>query len=220
MNIEKINYCTEKQKYILNHYEKNFELNEFSDTDSFKFMDWESRDSQFSRFYVLLENICLQNKSILDIGCGLGDLYKFISTLNIPFEYCGMDFSSRCVEKCRRMFPEAEFIRKDIFVDTFKDDFKKFDVVFCSGLFNLNVENNYDLLKYALTCFFKLSSEYVVFNLLSSKSNNKEDKYFYFNSSAVLEIVSGLPFSSVRIIEDYLDNDFTVVCSINQTASV
>ncbi len=215
-NIEKINYCSEKKTYILNHYEKNFEKFHPFESETFHYMDWESKDAQYSRFHVLAENINLHNKSILDVGCGLGDLYKFLQSLDIAFQYSGMDFSSKYIEQCKVLYPEAHFICNDIFTNFNENELKQFDVVFCSGLFNLNVQNNDDLLKYALGCFYEMSCEYVIFNLLSINSCDKEDKYYYFNSSDVINHVSEFPFTGISVIEDYLENDFTFICSKKQ----
>ena len=64
-----------------------------------------------------------------------------------------------------------------------KDQTKEmhFDIVFCSGIFNLNLGDNVGLLNEALGIFFKLAREAVVFNLLDEGSPDKDNRYYYFS---------------------------------------
>jgi len=76
-------------KSYLNKIKKFYNDNFFKYKDSVKTVGWSSKKDQYLRFEKLFENIEVNNKSILDIGCGLGDLIFFIKknikakTLNI-----------------------------------------------------------------------------------------------------------------------------------------
>ncbi|HEY1405360.1 MAG TPA: class I SAM-dependent methyltransferase, partial [Spirochaetota bacterium] len=59
-----------------------------------------------------------------------------------------------------------------------------------------------------------ISRETVAFNLLDYRSPNKEDTYFYFSPVEVLDIIENHDCRphKVQIVEQYLKNDFTVIC--------
>jgi len=86
-----------------------------------------------------------------------------------------------------------------------------FDVVFCSGAFNLNLGNNDEFLPRAVARLFELAREYVVFNLLHVRSACDDPKYAWYDPADVRGAVR--PFAAdCRILDDYLPNDFTVIC--------
>ena len=84
-------------------------------------------------------------------------------------------------------------------------------MVFCSGVFNLNLGNRLAFLERAIRRLLELSREYVVFNLLHVRSEIKEDRYFFYDPKDVLSFLVDEP-CEIRLIEDYLPNDFTIIC--------
>ena len=53
-------------------------------------LGWQSRHTQYRRFAVLAEVGDLAHTRVLDVGCGLGDLYGYLCTQSIPVTYTGM----------------------------------------------------------------------------------------------------------------------------------
>ena len=91
--------------------------------------------------------------SVLDVGCGLGNLLDAFQERNIPVEYSGIDLIPDMVEKARMRFPEARWFCCDIFSHSpFRE--KEFDAVYASGIFNINLGNNMCFLLKALNLFF------------------------------------------------------------------
>ena len=41
-------------------------------------LNWGSQQSQHLRFEAMTNNLDLNNQTILDVGCGFGDFYKFL----------------------------------------------------------------------------------------------------------------------------------------------
>lgn len=175
-------------------------------------LGWESEEAQNLRFEVLAKNIDLNGKSLLDVGCGLGSLYSYLRGKNINVKYSGVDILEEMVLCSRTKFPEAKFFCEDIFESKFSES-NKFDVIYSSGIFNLDLVNNMDFLEKALRKFVGMADHAVVFNLLSDRSDNKEKEYFYYNEKDVDKIISKLPIkpSKTVFIDSYLCNDFTVV---------
>lgn len=57
----------------------------------------------------------IESASVLEIGCGLGDLGKMLVEKNIP--YRGFDFSEIGVERCKQLCPSANFWVGDAYED-------------------------------------------------------------------------------------------------------
>ncbi|KAA3636364.1 MAG: class I SAM-dependent methyltransferase [Calditrichaeota bacterium] len=55
----------------------------------------------------------IENPSVLEIGCGLGDIGKMIHDASIP--YRGFDFSTVGIEKCKQLCPETNFFVGDAY---------------------------------------------------------------------------------------------------------
>lgn len=199
-----------KIQLLLNHYESLFDMH--NGADSYEVLDWESINAQMSRFSVLIENIDLSNKRILDAGCGLAHLYDFLKRLEIPFKYTGIDLSEKLIGFCREKYPEAEFRCTDIVTCDECLEGNSFDIIYSSGVFNLNLGYNMDLLKKCIPVFYNISSKYVVFNLLIDTSNDKDERYFYFSPEYVIGLLRQYPFKNIKIVEDYLQNDFSIIC--------
>jgi hypothetical protein len=87
-----------------------------------------------------------------------------------------------------------------------------FDVVFCSGVFNLDLGNNREFLPVALARMFQLAREHVVFNLLHERTVNRYGHCAYYDPREVCEMLRAFP-CTFRVLDHYLHNDFTVVCA-------
>jgi len=90
---------------------------------------------QLERFKTLLNPI-LENRgralSILDFGCGLGDMYYFIENkMNRKFNYLGVDINPDFINDCRSRNINAELINGH------QDIIDSYDVIVCSGVFNI-----------------------------------------------------------------------------------
>ena len=173
-------------------------------------LDWASAESQQRRFEVLADNVDLRGLKLLDVGCGLGDLLAFCRQRGIDVDYTGVDILQRMIDHCRKRFDTGTFVKADIFSD---DAFGpgQFDLAFVSGAFNLDLGNNLDFLPIALGRLLELSRRYVVLNLLHARWPSREEGYFFYEPDFVLKQVARYD-CEVTLLEDYLPNDFTVIC--------
>jgi trans-aconitate methyltransferase len=167
---------------------------------------------------MLLSSVELANKKLLDVGCGMGGLFEYLLSRRIDVRYTGVDILKVMIDKAKDKHLDAEFYHADIFKDNIFED-RSFDVIYASGIFNLNLGNNRAFLQNALALFLRLSNEAVVFNLLHCDSPNREDKYFYFHPDEVAEILDGFSeqIAKVEFVEAYLKNDFTVVLRLKNS---
>lgn len=199
----------QKVERIKKYYEPNLK----EGIPDHKMLGWESREAQYLRFAMFADAADIKGKSLLDIGCGLGNLLDYFNDKGIGVQYTGVDILDRMVDMASKRHPEAKFLCADIFeCNLFGEN--AFDAVYASGIFNLNLGNNRGFLTKALDVMLKLSRTYVAFNLLHYQSPDREDKYFYFEPAEVVGLLKSLPyrFESIEVKEGYLKNDFTVVC--------
>lgn len=222
---DKINeYYQENFDNVLARTEKALSVNR---ENNYKILGWESRDAQYKRFSILAKNINLNKKKILDVGSGLGDLYHFLTQgLHWSIDYVGTDILPKMVKMAeiqaeKVKLPDGvnatyKFLNKDIFTEESENlkDYK-FDVVYTSGIFNLNLGNNENFLKTSFEKFSIITNEYFVCSLLSDESQDKENKYFYYNDEILKEAMKNVkelfPFSEYKIISGYLPNDMTLI---------
>ena len=191
---------------IVAHYDPRIS----SKRANFDVLDWSDAASQRARFRVLAENVNLEGKAVLDVGCGLGDLLAYLKQQNIPIAYTGVDIVEGMVEAAKQQHTDGHFVCGDIFSEEILLP-GSFDVVFCSGTFNLNLGNNLTFLPKAISRMLLLSREYLVFNCLHKRMATETERYFYYDPIEVRKMLE--PFGcELRILDDYLPNDFTAIC--------
>ncbi len=195
-----------RKEHIRRHYEPRIG----KDLPHHAVLDWASADSQRARFETLVRCVPLEGKSLLDVGCGLGDLLGFLEGRGIRVQYTGVDLLEKMVEAARAAHPGFIFVQADIFqTNPFAP--ASFDVAYCSGAFNLNLGNNHEFLPQAVWAMLTLAREHVVFNLLHSRAASQEQTYFYYHPDEVRRMLAKFP-CAIEIVDDYLHNDFTVIC--------
>ena len=75
-----------------------------------KGLDWKSEESQFIRFHQLSKIIEIDNSSLNDIGCGLGDLTRYINNNFLNIKYTGYDISKVMINNATKLYPQNKFI--------------------------------------------------------------------------------------------------------------
>lgn len=224
---------------INSYYEKNFAeleklhkvLNEATlsnvNADNYRILGWESRQAQYARFAAFAKNVDLEKSSLLDVGCGLGDLFHFLTSgLGKSVFYKGIDISEKMIETAKSQLEilranglklgegncsTVEFAAEDLFDRSALDSSNKFDWVYASGIFNLNLGNNMEFLENAFRRFMELCKSGFSCSMLNQRSTDKEDPYFYYFPEEIKNLAMKFGAKSVEIIDDYLENDFTII---------
>jgi len=195
-----------RKKAIHRHYEPRIQIGR----ENYDILDWSDARSQRARFEVLADRVDLAGRSLLDVGCGLGDLWAFLKERGLPVRYTGVDLVARMVQEARRRQPDATFLCADVFADA-PPDLGTFDVVFGSGVFNLELGNTAAFLPRAVRRLLDLAGQTVVVNLLHHRAEPRYGHCAYHDPRDVLNLLTPLP-CRIEIIDDYLPNDFTVIC--------
>src|SRR5215470_4834967 len=71
-------------------------------------LGFRTRSSQQRRFAALLELGDLDGASILDVGCGFGDLLPYLESRGLRCLYTGLDACEPMIERCRQRFSAAQ----------------------------------------------------------------------------------------------------------------
>jgi SAM-dependent methyltransferase len=150
---------------------------------------WSSPDSQLSRFSALLKAVDYNGGSVVDFGCGTGDLFTFLIQREQPFSYIGVDINERMIEVARSSH-RATFRR--VLPDSI--DFPSADYVFASGVFQFVDLVNPTYYRDLLTLFLKKSRRGVAVNFLSSlrDESEKEPGELYLAPQEVTALASSL----------------------------
>lgn len=168
--------------------------------DQIKTLGWGSIKSQEIRFKILLEIYGFdKSDSILDVGCGYGDLSKFVEN------YTGIDIRKSAISNAIDMYPSINVSCATVF-----DITRKFDWVFASGVFSF-FDKNWDInTKTVVMRMFDICKKGVAFNMLSNLTPFSRDSDMKYVDIA--EILVWLPeiTHNFSIRHDYLKNDFTV----------
>ena len=172
-------------------------------------VDWGSPQSQVLRFSVLCEIGSLAGASILDVGCGLGDLYGYLRTAGINVDYTGYDITPALLEAARRRFPEGRFLERNI-ADLPEADLEPgWDYVIASGIFYLRQQDPDAYLREMVGRLSRLARRGVAFNTLSARASERSAGEYYADPIMVVGACLDLT-PRVVLRHDYMPHDFTV----------
>ena len=172
-----------------------------------KSLGWGSQESQIRRFAIFAEIGNLKGRSVLDVGCGLGDLYGWLKKKGLDVRYTGIDVTPGMVELARQRFPTVRFRGQDLLDASLP--LARHDYVLSSGIFTHRSRIPFDFLTAAIQRMFVLSKHAVAFNCLSAWAKTKEPEEFHADPLKVLSFCRKLT-PRVVLRHDYHPRDFTV----------
>lgn len=171
-----------------------------------KILGWRDEKSQQSRFDVIAKQANFNNKSVLDLGCGYGDLKPYLDQFYNIASYTGIEqlqfllktAQDRQLEKCQ--FIHADFAQCTLPVH---------DIVVASGSLNYrSSQPNY--LGQMIHRMYLAANEVVIFNLLNAKTFAEDKLLVAFDPEYVLDCCQQLCPNSY-LIENTNDSNFTLV---------
>lgn len=169
-------------------------------------LGWENKENQFFRFSVLSEIGIKSGDSILDLGCGFGDILDYFKSKSIEINYKGIDVRPEAIKVAEQKYPNAEFKQQDIFSEN-----KTYDWVLSSGVFSIQSvtwqEDTISTLKQA----YSICKKGVSSNFLSSVTPSGRYRHMYYVSpSEFLSKIVENNFRRFVLRQDYKLNEFTV----------
>jgi SAM-dependent methyltransferase len=167
--------------------------------------EWSHKRTQRMRFEAFLLQHDLNGKSVLDVGCGLGDFYAHLQQRRIDARYVGYDLAEGMIEHCRERYPDQHFESGDFF-ETLSG---RFDYTVAFGIHNVRVDSGRQILEMVTRRQYQLARIAAYVSLLT-------DRYIHFAPhlqawhpeellSLALQIT---PYVSLQ--HNYLHNDFSI----------
>ena len=127
-------------------------------------LKWADERSQQERFRLIAGVGDWDGATVVDVGCGLGDLFGFLREAGHDVRYTGYDLSPRMVMAARRRYRNrrARFEVRDVLAEGFGG---RFDYVVASGTFNLKVADHDRFLRRMLAAMYGACRRAVAFNV-------------------------------------------------------
>jgi len=169
-------------------------------------LGWRSKESQQARFDAVLSQGNLDGKTVLDVGCGFGDLADSLQVKAPTALYTGYDINPQFIEVCRSKAPERAFELRNILTNPPETPF---DVVVSVGPINIELGHNEDLVREMLRAMYKSCTQHCVMSMASSEYRGSDRGFHYYDPVEILDFALSLT-KSVMLKHDYLPHDFSI----------
>jgi SAM-dependent methyltransferase len=166
-------------------------------------VDASSRDSLLRRYRVLAEATDLTGKSVLEVGCGLGDLGAYLIEQFPGLDYRGVDLSPRMIAEGRRSHPLLD-LRVANVLDLGPGDGA--DVVLAQGIFYLLCDDAEAKAFELIAAMLGLARETCAFTALSAWAPVQDADEFYLDPVRLVAHCRRLPARLV-LRHDYHPGD-------------
>lgn len=166
---------------MINHNLTNRYYNKIKvkNNKNYGYLDWPSKKRQVKEFKILTTIINEKKFSILDYGCGMGDLIFFLK--NKPYKYLGYDINHKFISFCKKKFKKKNYF----FYNSPKIKKYTVDYIIASGTFSVKGKNSkYSWEKYfynSMNYFTKISKKGFAINVHDDVCPiSKQKKHIYF----------------------------------------
>lgn len=190
------------------NYDPNYLLN------SPHVLGWASEEEQIGLCNVVTAYI-QPHQSILDVGCGRGDMFSIIQD-RFPKEllihmYTGIDFNPNIIHVGKEKYPGTKLITSDLF--SYESD-RKYDWVVANGTFNYRLPNDatHTYLLNAIDKMFSMCNVGVAFNVLTEYyDENDKDTIEQLYKHDFVKILQDIREKYLHVIlrTDYMTGDAT-----------
>ena len=173
-----------------------------------KTVGWGSEIDQKLRFEILLSGIDPRGKTILDLGCGLGDLIPYlIEKTSNDFKYIGIDVAEKLIVESKKMY-DAENIIFQI-GDIFSVKIEDVDLSVLSGALSFKLDGIEEYAYSTMNRMFQISKEAACLNFLSTYVDYELPKNQHYVPEKIFSKAMAIS-KSVKLIHDYPLYEFTI----------
>ena len=175
--------------------------------ETYRALDWGSRESQLKRFEVLADIGIAAGDRILDVGCGLADLNSWLIKHRPGVHYSGIDLTPGMVMSAQARFPNATISNNTIFDLDLPT--RSFDYLVASGIFVLRQESPEDYLFSTIKTMYESCAKGIAFNSLSIWADDQSLNEFYADPVSIINFCKKIT-RKVAFRHDYHPADFTI----------
>ena len=162
---------------------------------------WEEQDKKynFSHLFKIAKKArkSLKDATILDVGCGTGDIIPFLHQEGIK-KYVGVDIYKPALTMAKKKYPDETFFLADILK---AKNLGKYDFVFCSGGLSIKLQSvdNYNFFRAMVERMWQLARIGIAFNILTDEDPDPAKHLFYYSIRKVRKICKGIAASRAKI---------------------
>lgn len=183
--------------------------------DSVKALGWRGEESQLKRFEVIAEAVDFTGRSVLDIGCGCGDLKTFLDRRYEGVAYLGIDQMPEFIDLARTRHADT---RDALFQlgDFATMAWPEAEVVVASGALGYrSAEAGFHLRM--IRKMFDAARQAVIFNVLDAACFPEHPLLVGRDCESVVAFCRTLS-PHVNVVRGYLADDMTVVICTRRDA--
>lgn len=174
---------------------------------------WNSPESQTLRFEKLLQMVPASTApfTINELGCGYGEMYKYMQNQNMPVElYNGYDISEKMLDAAKQYLLQGNVqFYKNASITT------EADYTTTSGIFNVKFDHQMnsweDYIKSTLHNMFDHSRIAISFNLLSKYVDFEAENLYYADPTYFFDYCKKNLSKYVSLIHDYNLYEWTII---------
>lgn len=167
---------------------------------------------RFSEIVNFLDGITSEPFSILDIGCGNGELLHYLNYRGFSGQYTGVDINESLLVEAKEQFPSSQFQNVSLLNSNILSDetIMLHDYVVLSGVFNIDISQDDNFHKSIIKRMFSLSRRKVVFNAASSHVNYQHPAMYHIDPSKLIDWVAREVTKKFELRHHFLPYNYTV----------
>lgn len=160
------------------------------------------------RFKALTSIGVKPHDSVIDLGCGFGDLYKYLSKQACDCQYVGIDINERLLATAKELNSEVEFHCLDILKDSHS---LSSDWVIASGIFNARLRNegHLEYVRDMMLSMFTICKKGISVDFMTTNVDYMNIKAFHLDPADAIKLGNELS-SRINLKMDYLKYEFNL----------
>jgi len=146
--------------------------------------------------------------SILEVGCGLGDFYKYLIEHQRNCSYTGYDIVPEYIAECQRSYADAKFELRNIFAAGIETTY---DTIVMSQVLNNRYQksDNMEVMRSAMELAFQRTRISVSIDMLSTYVEFRNPDLFYYSPEEIFRTAKTVA-PRVTLRHDYRAFEFCI----------
>jgi SAM-dependent methyltransferase len=159
-------------------------------------------DNSLTRFDKIYEGGIGNEDSILDVGCGVAHLHRYLKNQGWTGKYLGIDPNKKAIDLIDEEIEAVHCTIEDLGKET------KWDWVIANGVFNLGLKEEHTF--WIIENMISHANKGIIFNMLRAPYG--DDKYEAYVPNVVSSRLQQHEHKRIKIVEDYMDEncEFTI----------